>query len=219
MKHKLYHLLLIIIHNVIMKNFLRFGVGVHFSDTSHLKHVDQFLFIGNHNSHLDTPSMMASVPPSKIIDLHPVAAADYFDKNWFTRLIIKLVNARFIYREKVENGPNTMKIMTDIINEGKSIIIFPEGTRGIPDQLAEFKVGVAVLLQRNPQVPFVPVYMHGMAQALPRGDSLLVPFNCYINVGNPCYIDEEMSVETIIKLVEIEILKLKKNKSDHYFRS
>lgn len=202
-----------------MKNFLRFAVGINFSDTTHLKDIEQFLFVSNHNSHLDTPSMMASLPPSKIINVHPVAAHDYFSKRWITRMVIKCFNAKYIYREKVENGPSTIKVMSGYLAEKKSIIIFPEGTRGIPEQLAEFKVGVAVLLHRNPHVPFVPVYMHGMGSAMPRGDGLLIPYNCYINVGKPCYVTSEMSVEDITVFVEQEILKLKKTKSQQYFRS
>lgn len=145
------------------------------------------ILIANHNSHLDTLVLISLFPVKFLSILRPVAAADYFLKNkwmaWFALNIMGIVPI-------VRQGGKTrdpLQPCYDALKNNEILIIFPEGTRGKPEQMTEFKRGIAHLAEHYPEVPIVPVFMHGLGKALPKGEALLVPFFCDIFVGDPVY--------------------------------
>jgi len=141
------------------------------------------IIIANHNSHLDTLVLMTLLPLCLLPRIHPIAAMDYFLRNpllaWFaTRIIGILPLARTVKR-----GENPLAPCLEALDRGEVLILFPEGTRGEPEQLSDFKAGIARLAVAHPEVPVIPVYLHGLGKALPRGEALLVPFFCDVFVG------------------------------------
>lgn len=146
------------------------------------------ILIANHNSHLDTLALMSLYPLSQLYRLRPVAAMDYFMRNpllaWFATRIIRIIPLR--RQLKTGQGDPLVEAM-EALQRGEILILFPEGTRGEPEQMGELKTGIAHLARRIPEVPVVPVYLHGLGMALPKGEALLVPFFCDLFVGPSFY--------------------------------
>ena len=73
--------------------------------------------------------------------------------------------------------------MSDLLKKGRSIILYPEGSRGIPGVMSDFKKGIGYLIQKNPEVDVIPVYLEGLHKTLPKGRSIILPYNCNIIFG------------------------------------
>jgi 1-acyl-sn-glycerol-3-phosphate acyltransferase len=59
-----------------------------------------------------------------------------------------------------------------LLEEGRSILIFPEGTRGT-DEVVAFRSGLFHLARRFPDVDMVPIYLANLSRILPKGSWLL----------------------------------------------
>jgi 1-acyl-sn-glycerol-3-phosphate acyltransferase len=197
------------LYSILMRGFLRIIVGVKYMNKEVIKKEKQFIIVSNHNSHLDTMALMSSLSYRQLSKTHPIAAGDYFGdsptKSFITRLF---TNAILIRRTKDGSTENPIDMMSRAINEGRSLILFPEGSRGEPEQMQEFKKGIGILLQKHPNLKYIPVYMRGMGKVLPKGEKLLVPFDTYVIFGEPACI-QSSEITEIVREVEGKILSLK----------
>ena len=88
-----------------------------------------------------------------------------------------------------------------------SLILFPEGSRGTPQKMQQFKKGVGLLLKKHPNIAYIPVYMTGMGRILPKGERLLIPFDSYVVFGEASYSHTD-DTEAIVKEIEEKIIAL-----------
>ena len=162
-------------------------LGLNVRRKSHLPIDGPAIIVANHNSHLDTMVLMSLIPAGKLSITRPVAAIDYFLKNktlsWFAQRIIGIIPLS--RKAKASKGHHPLDGCFQALEQGNILIIFPEGSRGNPEQLSRFKSGIAHLAERYPDIPVLPVFMHGLGKSLPKGEALLVPFICDIFIGSP----------------------------------
>ena len=143
---------------------------------------------GNHNSNLDALAIMSLMPLKLLPRLRPVAAMDYFYSSglraWFANNIVGIIPVK---RGSGKEGGNPLALAEEALDRGEILILFPEGSRGEPEALQAFKKGIGHLARARPKVPVVPVFMHGLGKALPKGSTLFVPFNVVVSVGEKLY--------------------------------
>jgi len=142
------------------------------------------IIVANHNSHLDTIVLMSLFPLKLLPKIRPVAALDYFLKNkflsWFSTNIIRIIP---IQRKGLPDPATIFLETKNWLADNNIIILFPEGSRGEPEQRTHFKSGIARLVEQCPDIPLIPIFLHGLGKALPKNDWVLVPFFCDIFIG------------------------------------
>lgn len=193
--------------NFIVRPIVFLYLGVNIRRSFLLPKRGPAILVANHNSHLDTMVLMIACPRSLFNDLRPAAAADYWMKGkfltWFSKNVINIVP---VYRKREDRieGSHPLDPVSEALNEGSAVIFFPEGSRGEPEEMAQFKHGIAILAERHPEVPIVPVYFQGLGRALPRGEGLLVPFLCDMYVGEHLYWggDSEKFMQRLVRCFE-----------------
>lgn len=146
------------------------------------------IIVANHNSHLDTMAIMTLFGMDRLHQVRPVAAADYFLKTkWWAWFSLRILGIIPIHREVRKTTAHPLAPISQALEQGQIVLLFPEGTRGEPEKRQPLQAGIAHLAKRHPDVAIVPIFMHGLGKALPRGEGLLVPFICDMFIGEPVH--------------------------------
>lgn len=138
------------------------------------------IFASNHVSFLDPPIIGSSCP----FPVHFFARASLFN-GALLRFFISRLNTHPLQYGDHELA--AMKMACHLLEEGKKIILFPEGERSFNGQLKELKPGAARIALRT-KAPIVPVYLEGVFKVWPRTRSLPRLFGktrCHF--GSPLY--------------------------------
>lgn len=178
-------ILKIIFFAVIIKPVVFVVLGLNIRGKNNLPLHGPAIIAANHNSHLDTMVLMSLYPLSCLHRIRPVAAADYFLVNpflrWFSLSCIGII--------PLDRGARTKKselfsACHTALDNGDILILFPEGTRGNPEEMSTIKKGIFHIVKERDDTQITPIMMHGLGRSLPRGEGLLVPFNCDVIIGD-----------------------------------
>jgi 1-acyl-sn-glycerol-3-phosphate acyltransferase len=129
------------------------------------------IFVANHSSHLDTPTILRAIPRKWRNRTAVAAAADYFyKKRWKANGVALLFNTVPLGR----NGGGLSDGATDhvdrLIDQRWNLLMFPEGTRSRDGSIGKIRSGAAVIAAHH-DVDIIPIYVSGTHDAMPPGQN------------------------------------------------
>jgi 1-acyl-sn-glycerol-3-phosphate acyltransferase len=141
------------------------------------------IFVANHHSHLDAPLVLSSVPEPWRSKLVVGAASDYFFATRVTGAASALGLGAFpIDRSSVNR--RSSDLAAELIGDGWSLVLFPEGGRS-PDGWGQpFKGGAAYLAEKC-GVAVVPLHIDGAGAIWGKGAKKLRPGHVKVTFGAP----------------------------------
>ena len=146
----------------------------------------QRIYFANHSSHIDTVALWSALPPALRRRTRPVAAADYWGTSRLRRyVVLEGLNAVLIDRTRSNPQADPLEPLCKALEQGDSLILFPEGTRRAQPLPGPFRAGLYNLALRFPDVELVPVYLENLHRCLPKGTFFPVPLVCTVRFGPP----------------------------------
>jgi 1-acyl-sn-glycerol-3-phosphate acyltransferase len=175
--------------------------------TDRLAHLDEpLLFTANHASHIDTPLLLSVLPERWRHRTVVAAGADYFfDRRWKAMLFAFSINAIPIERLRVNR--KSADLAADLLTDGWSLLIYPEGGRTPDGWGRPHRPGAAWLAVRTGRA-VVPVHVEGTRRILPRNGGRLRPGATRITFGRPLRPDPGEDARALSRRIERSVAVL-----------
>jgi len=135
----------------------------------HIPHHTSFIVAANHASHLDMGAIKVALGDAGK-DLASMAAADYFFRGRYRRAYFKHFT-NLVPMERSGSIRKSMEATLQVLKRGRSLVVFPEGTRSVTGELAEFLPSLGYLALRG-EVGILPAHIAGSYEALPKGTAI-----------------------------------------------
>lgn len=160
------------------------------------------IFMSNHESNLDPPVLIAAIPI-------PAVYLSKKELKWVPLVgwASQLAGVIFIDRSNRERSFKSLRAAADQIRGGKSVVIFPEGTRTRTGKLGAFKKGGFALAQ-DAGVPIVPLATVGGYRILKPGALQFGQGRYVIRFGQPVDPGQFPTRESLLKEVEARVSTL-----------
>jgi long-chain acyl-CoA synthetase len=178
------------------------------------------IFAANHQSHMDTPVLMAALPARLRYRVAPAMAKEFFKAHffpaeygrlpWFTSslnyYLASLFFNAFPLPQREAGARQTLRYIGEVIEDGFSVLIFPEGKRTDTGEIDRFRPGIGMIASRL-NVPVVPVRFEGLDRVLHHTWRMATPGRVRVAFGAPLQLTGE-DYESLAKQVEDAVRRL-----------
>jgi long-chain acyl-CoA synthetase len=172
------------------------------------------IFASNHQSFMDTPVIMSALPRRWRYRLAPAMAKEFFAAHFFPQehgrllrlatsvgyYLAALVFNAFPLPQREAGARQTLRYMGDLLEDGFSLLIFPEGHHTDTGSIDRFRPGIGMMASRL-DVPVVPVRLEGVDRVLHRTWHMARPGHVRVVFGAPMRLRGE-DYEALTKRVE-----------------
>src|SRR2546427_6361204 len=164
----------------------------------HLRDLDTpVIFAANHQSHMDAPVILAALPPSLRYRVTTAMAKEFFKAHfypdqhgrleWLTNSLNYYLAALFFNAfplpQREAGARQTLRYIGDVLEDGFSVLIFPEGERSESGAIRPFRPGIGMIASRL-GVPVVPVRIQGLEHVLRLGWGMARPGRVRVAFGS-----------------------------------
>ena len=193
----------------------RMFAWIHVSGLEHLREIrGPVIFAANHQSHMDVPVILAALPARHRRRVATAMAKEFFKAHFFPeqfprkqRLIRGLeyyLSAAFFNTfplpQREAGALQTLRYAGELISNGFSVLIFPEGKRTEHGEISPFRPGVGMMAARL-GVPVVPVRLEGVDRVLHQKWKMAKPGPVHVTFGPPMQLsgDDYQAVATRVE--------------------
>jgi 1-acyl-sn-glycerol-3-phosphate acyltransferase len=139
------------------------------------------LFVSNHQGNFDVPLLLGFIQKPKAFISKMEVKRMPFIGTWMEQL-----NCLFMDRKNVRQSVKAINEGAELLQQGTSLVIFPEGTRSKSDTIAEFKAGSFKLATKS-GVPIIPITISGSYKIMEQQRFWIKPADVHIEVHPPIF--------------------------------
>lgn len=152
------------------------GVTVTVTGLENIPKDTAVVFTPNHQSNYDIPLLLTYLDQP-----YALVAKEETDKIPLVRTWMRLLDCVFINRKSPRHAMESMNEAGELLKTGKSLIVFPEGTRSKGDAMGEFKSG-AFRIASKVDAPVVPIAIDGSYRIMEANHNLMCPAHVTITI-------------------------------------
>jgi len=147
------------------------------------------VFMPNHQSDLDWPIILSVMPGDYVF----LAKKELFKVPIFGRWM-KFAGHLPIERTSVVKVYSALRMMIRALENGQSLVIFPEGTRTPDGRLGQFGQANFKIIEQT-GVPVVPIVIDGSFKALRKGNPIIKPAKVKLKILKPIFFNKEKAIK------------------------
>ena len=173
-------------------------VGINLT-VSGLEKIDKnksYVVVGNHPSTLDIFTHIYGLP----ISIRFLTKSELFRIPIFSR-VLKILGLPRIDRDSTSLDLNKINdSIQSVINDGNSIMVFPEGKRSNQKKLLPFKKGAAHIA-KDFNLPILPIVSHNAHNLMIKGKVLFIPGDIHLDVLDPLESNDDLDIDKVTELL------------------